>query len=85
MGRLLELALGAFDEDLAVGDLHLDAGGDGDGLFADSRHGSSSPYHTVHSSSPPRRCVAALAIAHDALAGAEDADAQPVEHRPEFR
>src|SRR5207248_2138087 len=50
---LFELALGALDPHLAIRHAHLDAGRDGHGLFADTGHGTFSPYQTVQSSSPP--------------------------------
>src|SRR5262249_18321025 len=59
IGEFELLPLGAFDEDLAIDDVDLDAGGDGYGLLADSRH-FRSPYHTVQSNSPPSRCARAL-------------------------
>src|SRR5690348_11588562 len=68
MGKLQFLALGAFDKDLAVGDLDLDAGRDGHGLFADSRHDFDSlPNRTQQFAAQSLR--AGLAITHDALAG----------------
>src|SRR5690606_10319397 len=57
----LELALRAFHGAVTTLDLHLDLGGDGDGLFANSRHrlSRSKNYQTRHSTSPPTFCLRA--------------------------
>ena len=62
IGEFQLLPLGAFDEDLAVGDLHFDAGGDGMGclpirdivrFLIRAPLAALGYYHTVQSISPP--------------------------------
>src|SRR5581483_4134777 len=56
-------AFRAFHADGPVRDLDLDVRREGHGLFADAGHGGKTSsgfrYHTVHSSSPPRRLARA--------------------------
>ena len=71
--------------------LHLDAGGDGNRLFADTGHAASRlafygwlSTTRVQSNFAAQTFGAGLAVAHDAAARAQDADAQAVEHRLEL-
>src|SRR5947209_8119365 len=83
--RRLQLALGAFDAHGAVLDLHLDGGGDDDGLFSDPGHGWTptgrgalhAPYRSPHGANDLAADLlgAGLAVAHQPLARAQHGDA----------
>src|SRR6185295_14479771 len=80
----LQFALGAFNLDRTIGDLHLDPAGDGNRLFADTRHARllSLPHGAQQFAAElfgPR-----LAIAHHALTGAQDGNAESIKNRPQL-
>src|SRR5579884_522707 len=96
IGELQLLPLRSFHEDFAIGDLDFDAGRNGHGLFADTRHTCSpkkiSDPGSRASRNLPHRTEqfatqflgAGLAVAHDAAASADDANAQTIEHWPKL-